>query len=209
MTSSVLPAIVLGIVALLAIAAILAPLFKMVPTVNLSKFSPINYFSRLRATTAQRSIEANFQGFSDYVAAGDFNRAEQSLKKAVDSACGIATLSPEGVVGQLLGALSHILNLAEKHQIHIENLELVEELIHDRGSLLRAVAEAERSRVALKKRRSEGGKQVPEWAIIELKKQFETLGSQLHTNRISLLSQFGEAFQSIVRARSRVSLTVH
>lgn len=207
MTSSVLPAIVLGIVALIAIAAILAPLIRMIPGVNFSRIS--KYLSSFRTKSALKSIESNFKAFSDHINEGDFARAEQSLKTAVDSACSVATLSPEGVVGQLLGALSHILSLAEKHQIHIENLELVEELIHDRGSLLRGVVEAERSRLALKKRRAQGRKEVPEWAVLELKKQFETLGDQLHTNRLSLQSQFGEAFQYIVKARSRVSLTVH
>jgi hypothetical protein len=215
MTSSVVAAVILGLVGLVAIFALLSPLFRFLPG-NKSEggaarfsFSPTKYLLQLKSKSAMKSIEANFQTFSDHLAAGDLGRAEQSLKAAVDSACTVVTLSPEHVVGQLLGALSHLLSLADKHQIHIENLELIEELIHDRGGLLRAVVEAERSRVALKKRRAEGGKQVPEWAVLELKKQFEGIGDQLHTNRLSLLSQFGEAFQCIVRARSRVSLTVH
>jgi|GEM_PF-4783896 len=217
-SSSLIPALFLAAIAVAVIAILLSALVRGIPWSGSMQrvfsrssvmLSPLKMLENYRANNVSKVIEGYFKAFTDALSAEDFVRAEPSLKRAIDKACAVSGPSSDTIANHLLSALSSILSLADKHQIHLENLSLIEELIQDRSALLRGMAEAERSRLALKKRRDAGGKAVPQWAVVELKKQFESLNDQLQTNRLSLLSQFGEAFESVIRARSRISLTVH
>lgn len=101
-----------------------------------------------------------------------------------------------------LSILSRLIALSEQAGTHLENLAIVEDLIHTRGQLLKLHIDAIKTR---KKKR--GG--VPEWAASELSRKIEEILDTIMTNRHTLQSQINILFEAVKTSSANASVTYH
>ena len=201
-TASLISALLLGLVGLMAILFCLKLLFSglLGPGGGLVQRARIRYREKL-VEDADRLI-----GLGDLEAAGLL------LRKA---------FYPEGAGSDLqlierlsnlnLSILGRIVAIAEKRAQHIENLAIVEDLILSRAQLMRAVIE---KKTLLQGARSAAAEhdpaaRKPEWVKLQFARLYAEVKDRLDTNQRSLESQLDLLFDNLKRSDQAQQVPYH
>ena len=145
-----------------------------------------------------------------YIKAADFASVSSLLRGAfyLDQIKSDARLV-ERVHNHHLGILSKIITLADRFNMHLDSLPIVEDLLISRAQLMKTIIEKKAARSTLRKKGSEKNRKTPDWALNEFGSQLLDLRDKLGTNRRSLESQIDKLFTGLASARSPDEVTYH
>ena len=115
----------------------------------------------------------------------------------------------EGSVQLHMNILARVIMIAERTGATLDNLPVVEDLIHSRGQLLHSYLEALDDKRLFRSRRAKAGKDAPAWAISEFSRKIEEIEDRIKTNSRSLSAQFEELLQALARGDSSSQITFH
>jgi hypothetical protein len=113
------------------------------------------------------------------------------------------------ILNHHLDILSRVISVTEKHSRHLENLPILEDLLHSRCQLMKAWFERTYAREKIRRKKAEDGKPAPGWAAQEFVRQLEDIKDKLTTNRRSLLSRLKDLFGSLEKMRLEGEVTYH
>lgn len=109
-----------------------------------------------------------------------------------------------------LSILSRLLTIADAGSVHISSIAVIEDLLGTRQILLKSYIEVGVSAARAKQKKSEGGKNVPEWALAEFYRKRSEVLDKLKTNSHSINSQLADLLQMLERkATSGSQVTYH
>jgi hypothetical protein len=117
--------------------------------------------------------------------------------------------SIEASVQLHMNILARVIMIAERTGATLDNLPVVEDLIHSRGQLLHSYLEALDDKRLFRSRRAKAGKEAPAWAISEFSRKIEEIEDRIKTNSRSLSAQFEELLQALARGDSSSQITFH
>ncbi len=205
MSSTVLIAVVLAALGALLLGAILLLWWQALSSQFLPQFSTRGITDNLKIGQHQKALERSDR----LIEQREFKAAAPLLQEALillhikkDRAL------VERSVQFNLSVISRIISIAEHTGAHLENLAIVEDLIHSRGELQLAFLDGLRDRSAFQRRRSEAGKGAPDWALSEFNRKVEDLEERITTNKRSLQTQVKELLDAAANGPS-TTITYH
>ncbi|MCB0321416.1 MAG: hypothetical protein KDD60_10870, partial [Bdellovibrionales bacterium] len=115
---------------------------------------------------------------------------------------------------ELLAKVSHLhtdflnafIQIAHQRNCTVKNLPILEELFSDRSDLLYRALEARVARGRLEKKRSEKGKETPNWTRQEYQKKLDEVLDNLQTNTDSIRKQIDLAYKALSDATAEDSI---
>jgi hypothetical protein len=108
-----------------------------------------------------------------------------------------------------LDILSRVISVTEKHSGHLDDLPILEDLLHSRSQLMKGWFERIYAREKLRRKKAEDGRSAPGWAAQEFTRQLDEIKDRLTTNRLSLISRLKDLFGSLEKMRLEGEVTYH
>ena len=113
------------------------------------------------------------------------------------------------ILNHHLDILSRVISVTEKHSRHLDDLPILEDLLHSRCQLMKGWFERIFAREKIRRKKAENGKSAPGWAAQEFSRQLDEIKDKLTTNRLSLLSRLKDLFGSLEKMRLEGEVTYH
>lgn len=108
-----------------------------------------------------------------------------------------------------VSVLGRLVVLHEKRGVHMQNLALVEGLFQSRRELMESHYDTISTRSALREKRGQKGKDVPQWSSSEFDSKLEGVRDKIFTNKRTLRAQLQEAFKALGSLSSEREITYH
>ena len=199
-TASLISALLLGLVGLLAILFCLKLLAS-------SLLGPGRGFVQRARIRYREKLAADADSF---IGSGDLESAAALLRKAfyAEGVCRDMQLV-DRLTSHHLSILERLLALAEKRSMHLENLAVLEDLILSRAHLMKALIEKKSLLRGERPMPAGEDAETPEWARQQFARVYAELRDRLITNQRSLESQLGTLFDSLLRSHEVEQVTYH
>lgn len=108
-----------------------------------------------------------------------------------------------------LAILDLIISVSDEHGLRTPNLPEVESLLQERSMLMRKLVDIASTKTALKQRRKDKQKEVPEWATLEFSEKTKELTAELKDNRIALDHELEKLFDSLNKETDSEEMVIH
>ena len=145
----------------------------------------------------------------ELVSSKDFRRASQLLEEAFCLYEIPASLEAvERSQNLHMTVLGRVLSIADQNSTHIDNLALLEELVHARYAITKTLLEKHASLRTLKRQNAKEKKSL-DWALTEYKTQIDDLQAKLASNKKNLQSQTVIMFKCLWSRQASDEVTYH
>ena len=206
MNVTLITCIILGSAGVFCIGFLLSILWKSLP----AEFRRLLSIRGFKSYTQAARLKGLRQQCEEALALGQHARALELITVAFANPAGQVPVDNVDHVYQLhLNLLAAVVGHAQRRSLSLEQLPILEDLVHSRNVLLSTHKDLLVSYQNMRRKRTGAGKHFPGWAQNDYEERIRAVINDIEVNRLSIVGQLDLVFREFNRSIPPQEITFH